>query len=248
MTPKLYKFVLALAVIATVWGAYWLIRPGRGLDGPKFHAAGWTWIAPEVDWTELSGQFAVDVRIAPVRGQGRQKISPPLFDAICGGVLTKLPGAPADVHRSAIYRVTVGFMPGVLPDPDNDMSIPVTVIDGGCQPADKGDRYPIRYPGDLQGWNVGWMDQKPGSDERRVIFVRRPESSQELSEFPLKTACEAVAGDPPPGRGPGALSGSLWVEARVTQGLTILNFYNSFSQEFIVTNGKCTAKAPGSGA
>ncbi|WP_170386992.1 hypothetical protein [Ruegeria atlantica] len=164
--------------------------------GPKYTSGTFTWQSYDPTWSTLLGEYALDVKVNPLRIRGSDKdtftVTGALLRSLCGSVLTKLPDPPDGVTRDDIYRL--GFRFFEAEDGASTDIFPVQVQGGACRAFDEQLIFDWSYPGPLTGWSPVRYE-KPAKDELTLTFGRRGETKVPYELLDLNLACDALFKD-----------------------------------------------------
>ncbi|MCG7521942.1 hypothetical protein [Ruegeria sp. Ofav3-42] len=204
-SPPKRKFPVGIILI---WGALGLLvvfgkpylmgDPAVGKAGPKYTSGTLTWQSYDPTWSTLLGEYALDMKVNPLRIRGSDKVTftvtGTLLRSLCGSVLTKLPDPPDGVTRGDVYRLGFRFFEVEGGAPTN--IYPVQVQDGACRAFDDQLVFDWSYPGQLTGWSPVQYE-KSADDEITFTFGRRGETKVPYDQVDLKLACDVLFKDAP---------------------------------------------------
>lgn len=208
MTPQQYKTMLVSFAVAFVVAAWFSgsirtwVSPNNALlaDAPRVSAVGGEWALTNLEWIDYLGSWRIDATVARAGGQ------PPLPEdnhallrALCGAILAELPGArPNGITRQNIFRVSLNFWQiedGEISDETlYPAPIPVSVLNGGCQPHDGEDFYELTYPGRVYPWhflNIFQGLDESGSEYQGHFHWQEPGMGP-FEQFPYTEVCQYV--------------------------------------------------------
>ncbi len=186
----------ALGLLVVLGKPYLMSDPVVSKAGPKYTSGTFTWQSYDPTWSTLLGEYALDVKVNPLRISGSDKdtftVTGALLRSLCGSVLTKLPDPPGGVTRDDIYRLGFRFF-----EADGGAStdiFPVQVQDGACRAFDEQLIFDWSYPGPLAGWSP--VQYKKNADEEITFtFGRRGETKVPYDQVDLKLACDVLFKD-----------------------------------------------------
>jgi len=169
---------------------------------PRVRALRAEWALTELGWVDYGDGWRLDVTVVMVRNREYQLAADAVVvNALCGAILTDLPEVPDGVNgRADIFRLSLNFwaiaegeLTGerLLPAP-----IPVSVVDGACQPPEEDDFYVLTYAGIDPTWRF-WGYGSPNPSELQVHFNWMGEGDPPYSAFPYRVACQGTVLDPP---------------------------------------------------
>ncbi len=183
----------ALGVIVVLASFFFEDQEATKLSGHKYTSGNITWQSIEPEWSTMWGEYALDMKVNPIRIHGSSEttfdIDGALMRALCGSVLTQLPDPPVGITRKNIYRLGFRFFRADDQSPTDNF--PVMVQDGACIAYDDQLIFDWSYPGHLAGWSPVRYEG-PDTEKLIVFFARRGDVRVPYDQVDLKLACEAL--------------------------------------------------------
>lgn len=170
----------------------------------KFDALGGTWLANNVTWTEIEGEWLVTTVVSAARKPDQNLTVPQVLIASCEEILHRTPLAPVTgINRTNIFRVDLNIIAGNN-RPAYGGAVPIPVTDGKCVITNE--VHSPTYPGKLKGWHlinvsvqtvgVGTQNSADRFNRMQMLFERNEKVKTEPAPFDFNLACEAIRIDP----------------------------------------------------
>lgn len=241
MSSRFINSVLALAVAAFLPAAAWGSSEGDTVS--ILHAAGGTWQADDLVWTEYNGSWRVSTLATLIKLPSKRLDFGVAVRALCSEILLSLPKAPNGVGQNNVYRVAVNLrskLPGDVRGNTFPFAIPVQVKNGACQFKEAGELYFYTYPAPLEDWEATKVLFNAESPAGREIVLHFRNGNPSFSRvLPFQKACIAFFADPSPALSeikkiyelPDNLNGHSVMVAEYNQGGGNLSFKAGFDYE-----------------